>query len=470
MQALQVQFLNLQNVPKKEAIAAHKEPSNLNSFKSMLDEVSKKSEPIDKMRNSRPKDKAPESSQNKNTKDIKDTIEDRVNGSLKEEAEEEPCSFTQDEPMIVFGKVVQDFAESDDCSLQPALSSDETDESLSLDRDINGRADIPINAFPVQQTAFLPDAYIPVVEEFPAIEAVPESFVQNSEENGAAEFDSEFLGALADDFVQDNAEGALAADETEEFATVLAKDDAAKESSKKIERREENSPRSKENSASAPVFSVIDERGKLAKREALSEDREARGLVAESVHKQGNTLEVAINLANTAAQDILSTNGQSAGADGSTFQQMLASQIQNNAPDFVKAGNIILKDADTGVINMNLKPESLGNVKISLQISDKGIEGQITVASKEAFEAFKQNMDTLKHAFQENGFENASLNLSLGSDSDAGQFGHGQQQSSEQFFANKTFATYAEGRDVPASTANAAGAYKNDGYHVDVVA
>lgn len=161
-----------------------------------------------------------------------------------------------------------------------------------------------------------------------------------------------------------------------------------------------------------------------------------------------NNINLALTLNENAAQNILASNDQSAGAAGSTFQEMLTQQVQVNVPDFVKAGNIVLRDNNQGSINMILKPESLGNVKINLQVTDNVITGQITVHSKEAFEAFKQNMDNLRQAFQDSGFDNASLNLSFADNSSSGAFAQGErQQSSEQFFGNQSYRSYAAGAD-----------------------
>lgn len=172
--------------------------------------------------------------------------------------------------------------------------------------------------------------------------------------------------------------------------------------------------------------------------------------------KSDSSMTLAMTLSETARQNILSSDSQSAGASGSTFQQMLAQQVQENAPDFARAGSIVLRDNDSGSINMILKPESLGNVKINLQLSDNGITGQITVNSKEAFEAFRQNLDTLRQAFQDSGFENASLNLSF-ADTSSGPFSNGERQnSSGQFLSGQVYGKYTADRQDSSSAAEAA--------------
>jgi hypothetical protein len=80
-------------------------------------------------------------------------------------------------------------------------------------------------------------------------------------------------------------------------------------------------------------------------------------------------------------------------------------------------------------------------------------------------------MDTLKQAFQNNGFENADLNLVLADNANSnGTFADGQQQSGEQYFANKTYGDFAQTGDV-ADTSSGSDAYTKSGDHqIDVVA
>ncbi len=189
--------------------------------------------------------------------------------------------------------------------------------------------------------------------------------------------------------------------------------------------------------------------------------------------EQGNVLDVSLTLNNVAQMDLTSVSDQSAAADGSAFQQMLSAQIQENAPEFVKAGNIVLRDNNNGTINMNLKPESLGNVKISLELSDKIITGQITVVSKEAYEAFRQNLDTIRQAFVENGFENATLNLNLADNSSNGFLSQNQSQNQnagDEYMTRKSYSNYISDNgdgSVEQATVVYAG---SAGHAIDVVA
>lgn len=212
------------------------------------------------------------------------------------------------------------------------------------------------------------------------------------------------------------------------------------------------------------IFTVTDERSVEQKIADFKSEMKS------DYSEQDNTLNLSLSLSETAKQNILSSNNQSAGASGSTFQQMLSQQIQFNAPDFVRAGNIVLQDNNSGSINMILKPENLGNVKINLHLSDNVITGQITVNSKEAFDAFKQNLETLKQAFQNSGFENANLSLSY-ADTSSGSFAQGErQQSSEQFFSNKVYGDYASSAEISGAASSQAAYSADSDRKISVVA
>ena len=207
------------------------------------------------------------------------------------------------------------------------------------------------------------------------------------------------------------------------------------------------------------IFTVSDERSIEQKIVDFSKE------VKISTTNDGeSSLNLTMSLNDQANQNILSTNNQSAGAQGSVFQEMFNQQIETSVPEFVKAGRLVLRDNNSGSVNMILKPESLGNVKISLNVSDKVITGQITVNSKEAYEAFKENLENLKQAFQDSGFESASLNLSLANDnSGSSAFAQNErQEASNEFFSNKVYGNYtASAEDEDASLVGESRSYSS---------
>lgn len=167
-----------------------------------------------------------------------------------------------------------------------------------------------------------------------------------------------------------------------------------------------------------------------------------------SVKFENNSCEMQLDLSQNAKENILSLNNQTAASQGSTFQAMLSNQIQQNAGDLVKAGQIVLKDNNVGSIKLIMHPESLGNVKIDLQISDKVITGKIIVSSQEALNAFKESADILKNAFNQNGFETSGFDLSFqGQDSSGNQNFKNQQEQQKLFQGSLAYSDLASSSD-----------------------
>ena len=110
------------------------------------------------------------------------------------------------------------------------------------------------------------------------------------------------------------------------------------------------------------------------------------------------------------------------------FSSMLSREIASSANDLVKTGSIILKDNNAGTINLILNPEELGSVKIKLEISDNQITGKILVASKEAYDAFNQNLNLLKNAFIDSGFSAGGFDLAFTGSNQQGDVGQNVNQ------------------------------------------
>ena len=99
------------------------------------------------------------------------------------------------------------------------------------------------------------------------------------------------------------------------------------------------------------------------------------------------------------------------------FESMLARELhQNFNNDIVRHASVMLRDNNEGTIRLALKPESLGNVKISLEMVENKITGHIVVESEEALRAFEREIASLEKAFRDSGFEGADLEMSLAAD------------------------------------------------------
>ncbi|AEF84739.1 putative treponemal aqueous protein [Treponema primitia ZAS-2] len=102
---------------------------------------------------------------------------------------------------------------------------------------------------------------------------------------------------------------------------------------------------------------------------------------------------------------------------GQAFEDILARELhQNLNGDIVRQASIMVKDGGEGTIKLSLKPESLGMVKIRLEMVENKITGHIIVESNEALRAFEREMHSLEQAFRDSGFEGASLDMALAQD------------------------------------------------------
>lgn len=230
------------------------------------------------------------------------------------------------------------------------------------------------------------------------------------------------------------------------------------------------------NDARGEKISVQDLRSDSEKQNALllaeNEKNSQNGLKVSNVQVSSdgtNFINMEMNQAVSA--DVLSLNNQTAGANGSNFQAMLNNQIQSNISEFVKAGNIILKDNDQGQINLILHPDDLGNVKIHLSLDGKNISGQIIVSSKEALQVFKDNAETMREAFIKNGFDGANFDVAYNnSGSQSGNSSGFEQNDGTGLIARKMYSNAHESSEIGFDDGMNKEIEKYSNYSVNIVA
>ena len=138
---------------------------------------------------------------------------------------------------------------------------------------------------------------------------------------------------------------------------------------------------------------------------------------------------------------------------------------------FVKAGNIILKDNDQGQINLILHPDDLGNVKIHLSLDGKNISGQIIVSSKEALQVFKDNAETMREAFIKNGFDGANFDVAYNnSGSQSGNSSGFEQNDGTGLIARKMYSNAHESSEIGFDDGMNKEIEKYSNYSVNIVA
>jgi flagellar hook-length control protein FliK len=121
------------------------------------------------------------------------------------------------------------------------------------------------------------------------------------------------------------------------------------------------------------------------------------------------------------------------------FEELLARELRQTVNnDIVRHAQVILRDGGEGLIRLSLKPESLGNVKIRLELTENKIAGRVIVESGEALRAFERELASLEQAFRDSGYESAELSAFLAQDNG----GRERDESSPRFAANRAASRY----------------------------
>ena len=213
---------------------------------------------------------------------------------------------------------------------------------------------------------------------------------------------------------------------------------------------------SKDVNVKSKKVQTLDKDGKISvtdlrtKEAEINEDfaQTQKDFTSEVKFEDDNSATITMNLNQENVEtNLLSTSNQTAASDGSNFQAMLNNQIKANAPEFVKTGSIVLRDNNQGTINLILHPDEIGSVKIHLSLDGKTVSGQITVATKEAMEVFKNNAETLREAFIQQGFDVGGFDVAY---SDNGSFSNQEQfaqENNEKLMANYAQNCYESGTD-----------------------
>ncbi|MDR1074682.1 MAG: flagellar hook-length control protein FliK [Treponema sp.] len=140
----------------------------------------------------------------------------------------------------------------------------------------------------------------------------------------------------------------------------------------------------------------------------------AQPLQASAVRTDVDTAEITLDL--THAQDAPKTEAPDKAMASRNFADMLSRVLGDTlSNDIVRQASIVLRDGGHGTIRLSLKPETLGSVKIRLELVENKITGTIFVSSEEAYRVFEKEAHTLEQAFKESGFESADLNTTFAS-------------------------------------------------------
>jgi flagellar hook-length control protein FliK len=241
-----------------------------------------------------------------------------------------------------------------------------------------------------------------------------------------------------------------------------------------------------EGQGSSPTVTVLDMRSRSAESKKVAAAKEAPKDAVKAEELSADAMRETKTTAADSGKELvreLSLDARGAGGSGdagkaegsvasgraSDFQSMLADRLREAwNGEIVKSAHIVLRDGDAGTIRLRLRPESLGNVKIELNLSDNNISGRIMVESDEAKSAFEKNMNELADAFKQGGFDSARLEVSVGGGSGGWTSGgDGRADAgSGPFFSERLRSTVGSAADHAA----ASGAYARRGSAVDILA
>ncbi|MDR0760043.1 MAG: flagellar hook-length control protein FliK [Treponema sp.] len=119
-----------------------------------------------------------------------------------------------------------------------------------------------------------------------------------------------------------------------------------------------------------------------------------------------------------------------------SYQNTLARELHENLNgDIVRHASVMLRNSGEGTIRLSLRPETLGSVKIRLEIAENKITGRIIVESGDAFKAFEQELHSLEQSFRDSGFDGASLEMAFASDGREGR--QGREGEADSLFSGR---------------------------------
>ena len=151
------------------------------------------------------------------------------------------------------------------------------------------------------------------------------------------------------------------------------------------------------------------------------------------IKHENNEIELPVYLSRAEGQA-----GKSTGNTAGSFEDALARELRGDlSGDIVRDATIIVRNGGEGTIRLSLRPASLGDVKIRLEMTENKITGHIFVESSEALRAFERELPVLEKAFKDSGFSETNLELSLSQD--GGQYGRGQYADGGDFASYSPF-------------------------------
>ncbi len=165
--------------------------------------------------------------------------------------------------------------------------------------------------------------------------------------------------------------------------------------------------------AAEPSIKVVDLRKNASGAGAQDASKDAAG--KDSAHfldREPGVL--AADLKAAPVKDGAGAAGKSEAAHTSPSAQTPLERLREMAgSELVKNADLILRNGG-GEIRLVLKPESLGSVRLRLNLTDNVIDGKIIVDNMAVKHILEASLDSLTRALSAEGFQTASLQVSVG--------------------------------------------------------
>ena len=188
--------------------------------------------------------------------------------------------------------------------------------------------------------------------------------------------------------------------------------------------------------SSAPRIEVIDKRNRIQEPTVKTEIRGTAGKNAQRSESVGNrndageSIRVENRFVSVETDIELSPRAVGKGTERSAAAELARKLDAQAGTDIVRQVKIVLNRANAGEIQINLRPDNLGRVRVRIQMADNRLVGRIFVESAAAGEAFRSALDGLQSKLVESGFSAADLELAW--DESPRDFTQNDKQSRDQ--------------------------------------
>ena len=139
-----------------------------------------------------------------------------------------------------------------------------------------------------------------------------------------------------------------------------------------------------------------------------------------------------------------------ANKSASMFNQKIAEKLKWQLKnDIVKNTKVIVKEGGKGEIRILLKPESLGRIRMRVNLENNHIDGKIFVENNSVREIVEDALEDLNSALKKEGYQSVSLKVSVGSGNRENRGDSWEASPKMEVTANSTDATSEFEKNIP---------------------